>query len=181
MKPIIFRIISIILISFCVGWTIFSRDLSGVRTGEAALPRAGFSAPDFTLETMDGAQVTLSELRGKAVVLNFWASWCTPCRIEMPALQAASETMGEGASIIGINTTYQDDVGALDGFLAEYGVSFPIALDTQGSVSQRYAIGGMPTTYFIDPSGTIQDVIVGGPLAEATVLAKIQEMLQGGR
>lgn len=99
----------------------------------------------------------------------------------MPALQAASETLGEEALIIGVNTTYQDDAEALDAFLAEHGVAFPIALDRQGNVSQLYAIGGMPTTYFIDASGVIQTVIVGGPLAEATVLAKIQEMLQGGR
>jgi len=87
--------------------------------GQIASPRVGFAAPDFTLELLGGGQVTLSELRGKAVVVNLWASWCPPCRAEMPALQSFyEENRARGLEVVAVNTTFQDSKSEAAAFVA---------------------------------------------------------------
>lgn len=128
-------------------------------TGRPPSPDLGYSAPDFTLSTLDGGTLTLSDLRGKPVILNFWASWCGPCRVEIPALEAASQKAGSTAVIVGVDVL--ESPAVVEAFVAEMGMTYPIALDTSGEVSDLYRVQGFPTTYFIDAQGVIVEVYHG--------------------
>ena len=162
------------------GWTILSRvPLATANNELRSAPREGFSAPDFTLDVLGGGQVTLSGLRGKVVVLNLWASWCPPCKAEMPAIQKVYRAYADlGVVVLGVNTTYQDSEPDAADFVRKYNLTFPIPLDRDGSVSQRYALRGLPTTFFIDRKGIIRSIIVGGPMSEATIQSNIEELLK---
>lgn len=162
-------------------WTVFSRP------GEAAppaynappSPRIGFAAPDFTLETLSGETLTLSDLRGQPVMLNIWASWCLPCRVEMPAIERVYQRhRADGLVVVGLNVTAQDSEAAARAFAEEFGLTFPIVLDRDGRASAQYDLLGLPSTYFIDREGIVRDVIIGGPMSEALMLATIDELLQ---
>jgi thiol-disulfide isomerase/thioredoxin len=122
-------------------------------------PAIGRSAPDFTLTMVDGETLQLSALRGQPVVLNFWATWCGPCRNEMPALEAASQRFAAQVAFVGVDQGEPSDVVAE--YLQELGISFLIPLDSDMSVGDRYQIRGMPTTFFVDKDGVIQHLWVG--------------------
>jgi cytochrome c biogenesis protein CcmG/thiol:disulfide interchange protein DsbE len=161
-------------------WTFASRVPVAATTGGAPppSPREGFSAPDFTLETLDSDQVSLSDLRGKAVLVNFWASWCPPCRAEMPAIEKVYRTYKDlGLEVLAVNTTNQDEVDAASAFVQELGLTFPIPLDRTGAVSASYTLHGLPSSYFVDPDGVIRSVVVGGPMSEALIQSKVEDLL----
>ena len=144
-------------------------------------PREGFLAPDFTLELLGGGDVTLSELRGKGVVINLWASWCPPCRAEMPAIQRVYEkTRERGLEVLAVNTTFQDSEPAAADFIQELGLTFPVPLDRSGTVSRQYQLRALPSTFFVDREGIIRKVIIGGPMSEATIQTAVEEILEGG-
>ena len=144
-------------------------------------PREGFLAPDFTLDLLDGGQVTLSDLRGKGVVINLWASWCPPCRAEMPAIQRVYErSKGRGLEVLAVNTTYQDSERAALDFIQELGLTFPVPLDRTGTVSRSYQLRALPSTFFVDREGIIRKVIFGGPMSEATLQTAVEQILEGG-
>lgn len=167
-----------------VVWTYLSRVPAAGLAGDARppSPRAGFPAPDFTLETLDGEGVTLSALRGQPVVINLWASWCAPCRAEMPALQQLyAAHRDEGLVILAVNTTYQDSQAAAAAFVAEFGLTFPVALDRTGAVSRAYLLRGLPTTLFVDAQGTVDSVVIGGPMDMALMESKIDAILEAPR
>ncbi len=141
-------------------------------------PRAGFPAPDFTLQTIDGRTITLSDLRGKVVIVNLWASWCPPCRAEMPAIeQVYQANKDQGLEVLAVNTTYQDDAAAASQFAQDFGLTFPILLDQDGSVSRRYKLQALPTTFFIDRQGIIRAAVPGGPMKESLIQSKIADLL----
>src|SRR3990170_2652149 len=143
-------------------------------------PREGFLAPDFTLELLGGGQVILSELRGKGVVINLWASWCPPCRAEMPAIQRVYEkTRGRGLEVLAVNTTFQDSERDAAGFVQELGLTFPVPLDRSGTVSRQYQLRALPSNFFVDREGIIRKVIIGGPMSEATIQTAVEEILEG--
>jgi peroxiredoxin len=142
-------------------------------------PREGFLAPDFTLESLTGDQISLSDIRGKAIVLNLWASWCPPCRAEMPALQRVyQENHERGLEVLAVNMTAQDTIAALEDFVQEFNLTFPILLDTSGGVGNAYLLRALPTTFFIDREGVIQHVIVGGPMSEVTLQSTVEQLLE---
>lgn len=144
-------------------------------------PREGFPAPDFTLPTLDGGEVTLSDLRGQVVVINLWTSWCPPCREEMPAIeQVYGQYREQGLVVLGLNSTFQDDEETAAAFVRELGLTFPIVLDRTGAVSRRYQLQALPTTYFVDRQGVIRSVVLGGPMTPATIESKIQDLLAEG-
>ncbi len=169
------------LLALGSAWIFASRPEPGATThGAIPSPRQGFAAPDIDLERLDGERVRLSELRGQVVVLNFWASWCPPCRAEMPALQALHEQRGsQGVVVLAVNSTVQDSEQAARDFAAEYGLTFPIGLDRDGQATRLYQVRALPSTFFIDRDGVIRRVVVGGPLhasvLETTVLELIGE------
>jgi len=141
-------------------------------------PREGFLAPDFTLDTLDGSQITLSDLRGKVVVVNLWTSWCPPCRAEMPAIEAVYQANKErGMEVLAVNSTYQDSEANAADFVQGLGLTFPILLDRNGMVSNRYQLRALPTTYFIDRQGIIRSVVPGGPMSESLIQSKVADLL----
>ncbi|MBT3188721.1 MAG: redoxin domain-containing protein [Anaerolineae bacterium] len=174
------RILFIGIILLGAIWTLLSADKSGGSTaGLIPAPQKGFLAPDFTLETLDGEAVTLSDLRGQAVLVNFWATWCPPCRAEMPAFQRAyADYEEEGFIIVAVNATTQDNLTDIDAFITEYGLSFPIVLDNDGAVNQLYQVRSLPTSFFVDKEGIISEVVIGGPIAEALIHSRIEALLR---
>ncbi len=164
-------------------WTVVSRiapDQSQAQAG--SVPKEGFTAPDFTLSLLDGGEITLSELRGKVVLVNFWTSWCLPCRQEMPAIESVYRSYKDiGLVVIGLNLTAQDSKQEAAAFAQEVGVTFPIALDLNNSVGNLYRVTALPTSFFIDRKGVIRSVIVGGPMSEAVIQSKVEELLREGQ
>jgi cytochrome c biogenesis protein CcmG/thiol:disulfide interchange protein DsbE len=131
-------------------------------TATEVSPKVGFKAPDFKLTGMDKKAYSLSGLAGeKAVVINFWASWCGPCRLETPDLVDLYEKYKDDVVFYGLNLTSTDKVEEVDAFIKEFNVSYPILLDMTGDVSNAYAIQAVPTTFFIDENGTVIDKIIG--------------------
>ena len=123
----------------------------------------GQSAPDFTLPTLEGGEVTLSELRGLAILINFWASWCEPCRVETPLLVSAYRRYAdEGLVVLGLNLTEQDRLEDVQAFVSEFDVSYPVLLDDGPEVSHNlFNLIGLPMSVFVDRRGTVKRVIVG--------------------
>ena len=119
-------------------------------------PPKGSVAPDFSLKSLsDGKEVRLSSLRGKAVLVNFWATWCEPCKIEMPALQHAYDThKGQGFVVLGVDIT--DDTATTAAFVREVGVTYPIVRDQSLRTVVAYNVTDTPSTYFIDRDGVIR-------------------------
>lgn len=162
-------------------WTVASRVPSAVSAPlySSPSPREGFLAPDFTLDTLDGNQVTLSELRGKILVINFWATWCPPCREETPALEKVYEQYKDsGMVILGVNLTDQDSVSEVEFFVQEFKLTYPILLDRDGSVSALYQLKGLPTTLFVNREGIIRTVVVGGPMSETFIRSRVEALLK---
>jgi len=122
-------------------------------------PAVGRVAPDFTLKTVEGETVQLSALRGKPVVLNFWATWCGPCQREMPSLQTASQRFAGQVNFVGVDQGETPQV-VMD-YLKELGVDFTTSLDTDMKVGDTYQVKGMPTTFFVDSDGVIRQMWVG--------------------
>ena len=173
----------LMLVSLALGilWTVASRvpSVVGAPLSSSPSPREGFLAPDFTLDTLDGNQITLSELRGQIVVINFWATWCPPCREEMPALEKSYEQYKDsGVVLLGVNLTDQDSVSEVESFVQEFKLTYPILLDRDGSVSALYQLKGLPTTLFVNREGVIRAVVVGGPMSETFIRSKIEALLQ---
>ena len=171
----------IVVLSLGIGWTFLSRlpATSAYSGQQPASPRQGFAAPDFTLDLLGGGEVTLSDLIGKPVMINLWASWCPPCRAEMPAIQKVYQDYQDlGLIILGVNTTNQDNEADAAAFVRQYGLTFPIPLDRDGSVSVLYDLRGLPTTFFIDRKGIIRSVVVGGPMSEAVIRSNVEALLK---
>ena len=174
------RVILYILILITgAAWTVLSADKTGATTSDNAAPHTGFSAPDFTLKTPDGETYTLSEIRGQAVLVNLWATWCPPCRAEMPAIEKMyQEYKDQGFVVLAIDMTYQDDPFAVVPFAKEYGLTFPILLEETGDVASAYQLRSLPSSYFINRYGIIQDVVIGGPMSEALLRMHVEQILQ---
>jgi len=162
-----------------LAWISFSSTpLSATTGGLIPSPREGFPAPDFTLDTLDGGQITLSDLRGQVVMINLWTSWCPPCRAEMPAIDNVYQANKEqGLEVLAVNSTFQDSESAAAAFAQEHNLTFPILLDRNGAVSRRYQLQALPTTYFVDRQGIIRAVVPGGPMSETLIQSKIADLL----
>lgn len=114
----------------------------------------GRRAPELQLENLAGEQVRLSDLRGRPVMINFWAAWCGFCRIELPEMQEVYESYrDQGFTILAVDV--QDDRTEVKSFVEELGLTFPVLLDSRGEVSRSYRIRGLPTSYFVDQDGVI--------------------------
>jgi len=170
-------ILYVIILSLGGGW-IFLTTLINPKVAhqEQVFPYEGFLAPDLQLNTPDGQKLQLYELRGKPIVINFWASWCPPCRVEMPALQKTNENyQKDGLVIIGINSSYQDDLPNALSFIQKNGLTFPILLDSYGVATQIFRVNALPTSIFIDQNGFIHKIVVG-TMPEALLRSEISAL-----
>jgi cytochrome c biogenesis protein CcmG, thiol:disulfide interchange protein DsbE len=124
-------------------------------------PESGYRAPTFSLKGFDGKTVKLADLKGKPVVLNFWASWCGPCKEEMPDLQEEYNKYKDQVYFFAVNLTDQDNADDAKAFLQSHGVTIPPLLDPTGEVNQKYKIHNVPSTFAIDANGMMKEVRVG--------------------
>jgi thiol-disulfide isomerase/thioredoxin len=129
-----------------------------VRLAEAA-PEVGLPAPEIQLAQLDGTPLRLSDLKGKAVLVNFWATWCGPCRVEMPMLQQAYERHPDELVVLGVNAAEPEATVRKN--IDELGITFNILLDPESQAVRDYHISGFPTTYLIDKEGMIKVEHIG--------------------
>lgn len=148
----------------------------------AASPLSGRPAPAFDLPALDGAEqsrVRLEDLRGQVVVVNFWASWCTECRVEQPELNAAWQRFRDaGVVVLGVN--FQDAPGDARQFVATSGASYPMVVDEDSATALDFGLRGVPETFLIDRDGRIVERFVG-PVTAATLGDRLEPLLDGGR
>jgi len=202
--------VAVIVAIVAVVWWLESRDsggsspITGEEYGVRPLPEAlaaatggkvaaeeGALAPDFLLEAVGGGETRLSDFRGQPVILNFWATWCRPCRKEMPQLVAAYDRYREeGLVVVGLNL--QEGRAVIEPFADEYGIEFPLLIDRDGEVGDEYRLLGLPTTFFIDGEGVIQSIYTGpledevegtavqGAIGETELDRRIEEILGDG-
>lgn len=165
--------------------------LTGRVEQPASLPIAETSrpAPDFALSGLDGKTVRLSDYRGKIVLVNFWGTWCEPCKEETPALQAVYQKLrDQGLVVIGVDLRNQER-GGPDGdadvrnFAARYNLAYPIVLDTAGETGRAFQVYVLPTSFFIDQTGTIRRVSFSAVTAEdvEAVFKKLQQEAAASR
>lgn len=139
------------------GAAIFSPSDSGLKVGQ--------KAPDFELETLSGETIKLSDLQGKKVFLNFWATWCPPCKKEMPEMQKFYEQHSDEVEILAVNVTGQEQsLKAVRAFMEDYNFTYPIGLDKELTVTNKYMVIAYPTTFFIGTDGVIQQKKKVGPM-----------------
>ena len=174
------RFIYVILLILGLVWIFISADKSGTSTaGKIPAPQRGFLAPDFELKTTTGETVKLANLRGQAVLVNLWATWCPPCRAEMRSIEKVyGEYKDKGLVDLAVHMTYQDDPTQIVPFVAEQGLTFPILLDPTGNVGHAYQLRSLPSSFFIGRDGVIHEVVIGGPMAEALLITRVTEILK---
>lgn len=136
--------------------------------------KIGAQAPNFSLQQLNAGALKLSDLKGKGVVLNFWGSWCEPCKAEFPELEKQYQRYKElGIEVVGVNIS--ETPLAIQQFVDDYNVSFPILMDRQSEISRLYKIGPIPTTFFIDKNGIIQDQFIG-QMNESILMEKMKKI-----
>ncbi len=117
-------------------------------------------APDFSLPGLDGRSVRLAELRGRVVVLNFWATWCEPCREELPGMQALADHLADrGLVVLAVN--YEERADAVRSYAGEAALTVPVLLDHDGAVARRYGVTGLPASFFVDRRGALVGSLLG--------------------
>ncbi|WP_199621057.1 TlpA family protein disulfide reductase [Paenibacillus alkalitolerans] len=136
--------------------------ISALPTEEA--PKVGYLAPAFELSTLDGGVLGVNRgKREKALLINFWASWCDPCRLEAPFLAQLHEKYGDKLDIYGVNGLEYDDLNSVRAFVKQYDHRFPVLLDRKSDVFDLYKVPGYPTSFLVDRNGVVKDVVIGLP------------------
>jgi thiol-disulfide isomerase/thioredoxin len=124
-----------------------------------AAPRVNAPAPDFELQTLDGQSVKISDLRGRVILINFWATWCEPCRQEMPLLQESADRYGEKLAVLAVNNDEAPEI--IRSFIDELELRLPALLDPGAKVTQLYRVRGFPTSVFVDSQGVVRYQHIG--------------------
>jgi cytochrome c biogenesis protein CcmG/thiol:disulfide interchange protein DsbE len=145
----------------------------------APAPLADHPAPDFTLSSLAGMNIALSDLKGHVVLINVWATWCPPCRVEMPTIQAAYEQYHEqGFTVAAVNL--QEDPSAVATFMREQQLTFPALLDSDGQVSRTYQALSLPSSFFVDRRGVVR-AVYHGPMPRSIIAGTVEQLLQEGK
>jgi cytochrome c biogenesis protein CcmG, thiol:disulfide interchange protein DsbE len=167
------NLLIVVILVAGAAWTAASR----VTTAQATRERARRATPDIFLPTLDGGMFRLSQQYGKPVIVNFWATWCPPCRAELPAFEEVYKNhRSDGLMIVGVDIAEPQDV--VTQFVADMGLTFPIALDSDGEALALYRVQGFPTTLFVGRDGTIRDMTIGGPLTKAAIEGKVIDLMK---
>jgi peroxiredoxin len=148
------------------GWSMGSR-----------VPTVGMQAEDFSLIDLEGKPQSLSQYRGKIVLVNFWATWCKPCTTEMPAMQSSFDKLRDKGFVVLAINELEDDAKVRE-HIKQYGHTFPVLMDRDNKVANQFGVFGLPVSVFIDQEGRVQEYIKGGLLTEQKiddVVAKIQK------
>lgn len=155
------RLLKVVLVIILTSGLLISGCSAGSSPeGSAQAPQVGKLAPDFQLPNLEGQPISLSHFRGKPVLVNFWATWCPPCRYEMPYIQEVfDEWSGNGLVVLAINIG--ESPSTVKDFIQSGNFSFPVLLDTKQDVALKYNVRGIPATFFIDKDGIIQDIRIG--------------------
>ena len=143
------------------GWSMGSR-----------VPVVGTPAEDFQLVDLKGKTQSLSDYRGKVVLLNFWATWCKPCTTEMPAMQATYDKLADKGFVVLAINELEDDAKVRD-HIRQYGHTFPVLMDRDNKVANQFGVYGLPVSFFIDQRGVVREFIKGGLLTEQKILAAV--------
>jgi len=150
------------------GWSMGSR-----------VPTVGMQAEDFRLTDLAGKEQSLSQYRGKIVLLNFWATWCKPCTTEMPAMQTAYDKLRDKGFVVLAVNELEDDANVRE-HIKQYGHTFPVLMDRDNKVANQFGVFGLPVTVFIDQEGRVQEYIKGGLLTEQKIddtISRIQKQV----
>lgn len=152
---------------YAIGKTLFA---------STSVLKAGSAPPAFKLVDLDGTVHDSEDYRGKPLIINFWGTFCPPCRKEMPALQHAyAKWKDEGVQLVGINLS--EDKLSVQNFADQVGAKFPILLDRNRQTERAFGLKQYPTTFFIRRDGTIANILIGGPLTESQIGAEIGKLL----
>jgi thiol-disulfide isomerase/thioredoxin len=168
-----------LILASTVIWTMVGGEAPGPRPATA---RVGSPAPEVELAQLvkgsSGPITNLTSLTGRPVVLNFWATWCVPCRAEFPAIEAKFQEYKDSHQLVIVGINAQSDAGpaAAQQFVNQMGATFPIWLDVAGKAEVAYRVQALPTTIFIDRRSGIQDLIVGGPMTEETLEKELKKI-----
>ncbi|MFZ1770045.1 MAG: TlpA disulfide reductase family protein [Caldilinea sp.] len=168
------RIWQTVFVLILVGFVVLLA-LRLVQTNQSEQRAAG-EAPPFTFTTFQGETIALEDLRGQGVVLNFWASWCNPCRDEAALLEATWRREKDNG-IVFIGLDYLDQEPAAKAYLAEFDITYPSGPDLQSAAARRYGIKGVPETFFIDPQGNIQELVIG-PIVSQNRLDELLDQIR---
>jgi peroxiredoxin len=164
-KPVILILIFACLIGLALYTTQMEKEEAEKQTAlnENVGLKPGSIAPDFSLKTLEGEQVALKEYRGKKVILNFWATWCPPCREEMPEMQKFyQDYKKKDVEILAVNLEYSETKPEkIRDFVKEFGLAFPIPLDEKNTIGKQYRAVSIPTSFFIDKKGIIKKMHIG--------------------
>ncbi|MFN2223747.1 MAG: redoxin domain-containing protein [Chloroflexota bacterium] len=163
-----------------LGWIAYSQEQEASLSGGEALteaPIAGYLAPSFTLASTLGEEINLADFRGRPVVLNFWATWCPPCRAEMPEFQSASIKYNGQATFLGV------DQGEPPSIVADFGsalsITYPLLVDQENVVSRDYNVTALPTTVFIDGRGVVREIVTG-IVSKAVLEDRVERLIAEG-
>lgn len=187
-KKLIVILLAVLVLLLIVAAVLYSRlgtdaqpdNLASAETEEPAAEQTEEEtnpAPDFTVLDYDGNEVSLSDLQGKPVVLNFWASWCSPCKNEMPDFEEAANEYAEELQFMMVNCTdgYQESVESAKAFIEESGYTFPVYFDTEREAAYTYGASSIPMTFFIDAEGNL--IAYGQGMMSAETLQKGIDMI----
>jgi len=147
-------------------------------TATTPAPQTDHLAPDFTLISLDGTKVTLSDLKGQVALINIWATWCPPCRAEMPTIETSyQQYRDQGFTVLAVNL--QEDPRTVAAFMREYKLTFPALFDLDGQVSRTYQAISLPSSFFVDRKGVIR-AVYRGPMPRSVIAGTVEQLLQEG-
>jgi peroxiredoxin len=152
--------------------TDINRYTGGLPAGPA--PAVGSPAPGFQLPLLNGGTFRLSDYRGRYVWINFWATWCPPCRAEMPDIEKVWKEE-QGGDLVLVAVDFGEDRATVDAFIKKLGLTFPVALDSSGQLTTNYRVVGLPTHFFIDKDGILREIRIG-LMSEASMRDKLARL-----
>ena len=175
-----FLIIAISVLSVNVAWFAITPLIFPMpgenNTITAAHP--GFSAPDFSLSNLQGTTISLSDYGGQPVLVIFWASWCSVCKRTLPQLQSVYlDYHSQGFEILAVNTTFQDSLTSATNYFQAQNYTFPMLIDSDGSISRIYGTHALPTSVLVDPNGKVNQVVIGAGMNESFLRSQLDQIM----